>query len=237
MSTSAIIDCVLGAVVVLFAYLGWRRGFFRTLSELAAVVIALFLASQIANAAAPAVVDRFLRPAAQEAITGQLDAMWQAGMLDGRPLLEGVRDMLESIPNQYVRESALGVLEEGGLFTAVSYTKAAALDLGRQAVDAALDGPVRSLVRSVLYAVSFGLLLFLLRLAARTLNLTMKLPVLRQLNEACGLLVGAGKGIILDLLGVWVAWMAGALTAELVEGSLLLRLAAQCLGLAGGTPA
>ena len=223
--------------MVLFAYLGWKRGFFRTLSELAAVVVALFLASQIANAAAPALVDRFLRPAAHEAIAVQLDAMWEAGTLDGGDLLAGVREMLEAIPNQFIRESALGILEEGGLCTGISYTKAAALDLGRKAVDAALDGVVCNLVRSLVYAVSFAVLLFLLRLAVRALNLTMKLPVLRQLNEACGLLVGAGKGIILDFLGVWIAWMAGLLTAELVEGSLLLRLVARCLGIAGGTPA
>ena len=37
------IDGIIAAIFLLFAWLGWRKGLFRTLAELAAVVIALLL--------------------------------------------------------------------------------------------------------------------------------------------------------------------------------------------------
>ena len=45
------IDGIIVIVVLLSAWLGWRKGLFRTLAELAAVVIALLLSAQIAGAA------------------------------------------------------------------------------------------------------------------------------------------------------------------------------------------
>ena len=68
MQTSVMIDGIIAAIFLLFAWLGWRKGLFRTLAELAAVVIALLLSVQIAGAAAPEIVDRTLRPAAHAAV-------------------------------------------------------------------------------------------------------------------------------------------------------------------------
>ena len=46
------IDVVILVVIGVFGALGWRRGLLRTLSELAVVALALFLASQISAVAA-----------------------------------------------------------------------------------------------------------------------------------------------------------------------------------------
>lgn len=236
MSVHGMIDVVIAAVVVLFAVLGWRRGLFRSLAELAAVVLALVIAAQAANMAAPVVVDRFLRPAAYEAIETQLEEMDMAGGLDGNPY-EGARELLEAIPNRFIRESAQELLEGTGIFTAVSYTKAAVLDLGRKAVDAVLDGVVYSLVHSLLCGVLFMVFLFLLRMLVRALELTMKLPVLRQLNEAGGLLLGVVKGLVLVCLGIWVLGRTGILTPEMAEDTLLAGCLAKWTGaFHGGFP-
>ena len=74
MPVSAIIDLIIAAALLLFAYLGWKRGLIRTLSELLVVVLALFLANQIANFAAPEVVDKVL-----EAFMNQIQ---EAGVVD-----------------------------------------------------------------------------------------------------------------------------------------------------------
>ena len=112
------IDVVIAAVIVLFAVLGWKRGLFRSLAELAAVLLALVLAVQIANIAAPAVVDTFLRPAAYEAIEAQLEELEAGSGLDGNPY-EGARELLEAIPNQFLRESAQALLEGDSFKAAV----------------------------------------------------------------------------------------------------------------------
>ena len=227
------IDLAIAAVVALLAVLGWRRGLFRSLAELAAMVLALVIAAQAANMAAPVVVDRFLRPAAYEAIEARLEEIDQGGGLDGSPW-EGARELLEAIPSQFIRERAQELLESTELFTAVSYTKAAVMDLGRRAVDAVMDGVVYSLVHSLLCGLCFMVIFFLLRLLVRALSLTMKLPVLRQLNEAGGLALGVVQGLVLGCLGVWVLGRTGVLTEEMTEGTLLAGRIAAWTGAFGG---
>ena len=77
-------------------------------------------------------------------------------------------------------------------------------------------------------------LTFLLRLAVRLLSVTMRLPVLKQCNEAGGALLGMGKGAVLVCLGVWVLGRTGVITPELAEGSLLLGPLAKWTGAFGG---
>lgn len=233
MTASVIIDLIIAAALLLFAYLGWKRGLVRTLSELLAVVLALFLANQIATYAAPKVVDTFLRPAAHEAIEERVEELYAEGNLDG-DIHDGARQLLESIPISFVRKQAMGLLEKADFSVAVSYTKAAVLELGRKAVDTALDTVVRNLVRSIIFAVCFAVLTFLLRLAVKALDLTFSLPGLKQLNEFGGMLIGLCKGLVVVCLAVWVLSLAGILTEEVVVPSYLLRLAAGVTGVPGG---
>ena len=106
--------------------------------------------------------------------------------------------------------------------------------MGRQAVDAVLDGAAYRLVHALLYMVCFMVLTFLLRLAVRLLSVAMRLPVLKQFNEAGGALLGMGKGAVLVCLGVWVLGRTGVITPELAEGSLLLGPLAEWTGAFGG---
>ena len=62
----------------------------------------------------------------------------------------------------------------------------------------------------------------------------MKLPVLRQLNEAGGLALGVVKGLVLVCLGVWVLGRTGVLTEEMTEGTLLAGRIAAWTGAFGG---
>ena len=62
------IDIVIAVVLIAFTAAGWKHGLIRTLVGLAAMVLAVGLSSQIARAAAPEIVDRYLRPATYAAI-------------------------------------------------------------------------------------------------------------------------------------------------------------------------
>ena len=107
--------------------------------------------------------------------------------------------------------------------------------MGTQVADTVLDTMAYRLLHSMVCAASFLVLSFLLRLAVRALGLVMKLPVLRQLNEAGGLLVGVGKGMLLVFLGVWVLGRTGVLAPEMAEGSWLLAPIAEWTGAFAGT--
>lgn len=232
MPASVMMDIAIAAVFLLFTVLGWKRGLFRSLAELAAMVLALLLASQIAAAAAPAVIDKALRPAAHEAIAQRVDEMMAENIPAVTPGEELLR-VVESIPNRFVRERA-GQLVEGLDLSAVSLAGSSAREtlvrLGRQLADTALDSVVYSLVHSGIYLVSFLALTFLLRLAVRLLSAVLRLPVLRQCNEAGGALLGMVKGAVVICLAVWVLGRTGAVTREMAEGSLLFAPLADWVG-------
>lgn len=229
MPTSVIIDIIIAAVLILFAWLGWKRGLLRTLSELLVVVVAVVLANQIANAAAPKVVDTFLRPAAHEAIEAKVDSLDPGGQLLSHDSLASV---LDGVP--FVGEHVKGLLEDKIISAqdqALAEGRNMLLNIALDLADTVLDGVIRNLVRSVIFALCFALLTILLRLAVKMLNLTFSLPGLRQLNEVGGMLIGLGKGTVIVCLAVWVLALAGVLTEEVREGSYLLGAAAGLTGL------
>lgn len=229
MPVSVMIDVVIAAVVVLFAVLGWKRGLLRTLSELLVVAVAVFLAGQIANFAAPKVVDTFLRPQAHSAIEKRVDQL--DAELEGRSSYEKLEGVLEGVP--FVGNRAKDLLADMYL-TAQDKLLEEGHDLllrtALELADMVLDSVVRNLVRSIIFAVCFAVLTILLRVVVKMLNLTLELPGLKQVNEVGGMLLGLGKGLIWVCLVVWVLRLAGVLTADTVEESMLLRLAAGITG-------
>ena len=90
--------------------------------------------------------------------------------------------------------------------------------------DSVLNTVVYNLVHSLLYAVCFTLLTAVLRFVLRALKIACRLPGLRQLNEAGGMLVGVGKGVLLAYVCAWILSRAGVLTEEMIQGSVLLGL-------------
>lgn len=235
MQTSVMIDGIIVVVFLLFAWLGWRKGLFRTLAELAAVVVALLLAAQIAGAAAPAVVDNALRPAAHAAIERRVDEMMTENISATTPVEELLR-VVEGIPNSFVRDHARDLVETLGLSTArqAGYSARETLvSLGNRVVDAALDGVVLQAVHAAVCAIAFLVSLIVLRLAVRLLDNVFKLPVpfVREFNRLGGLLLGALKGAVLVCLGVYLlARMGLILTPEVLKESWLAGVIAAWLG-------
>lgn len=226
MNTSVMIDVVIAAVLVLFAALGWKRGLVRSLAELAVMIAALFLANQIASAAAPVIVDGALRPAAYAAIERRVDEMMAENISGTTPVEELLR-VVDGIPNRFVREHAKELVEGLGLPTVqqIGYSaRETLLHLGRQMADTALDGVVREMVRSIVCAACFLILVILLRLAVKALLLAVKLPGLKQVDQFGGLLLGLGKGLLLVCLGIWVLRLTGVITGAMAEQSLLTGL-------------
>lgn len=223
------IDFAIVGTLILFAFLGWKRGLMRTLAELLAVILALVLSAQFARAAAPKLIDAVLRPAAYEAIEARIEELDLENAVDGA-LQRGADQLVEAIPIPFIREQALRLLSEQKFSVPVDDTKEAVLELSRQAVDVALDGVVRDLVQSILCTAGFLVLVLVLRIAARALRIVEKLPGIRQLNELGGALLGLGKGAILTGLGLWVLGRTGVITAEAAAGSQVLRWLGQWSG-------
>ena len=227
-------DVVIAAVLIIFAAAGWKNGLIRSLVGLAAMILAVVLSAQLSRAAAPELVDRYLRPAtyaaieerAEELSAGAEELSAGAEVSSMEELRQNLYQVLEAIPNDFIREHTQGALDSvlppgetlGGA------VRMPLEELGRDMADAVLDTLVRDVLQSVLCGVLFVVLSIVFRLAARVLRIVEKIPGVRQLNELGGALAGFGKGVILVCLAVWVLRQTGALTAEMAEGSLVLGL-------------
>lgn len=228
MHISVMIDIVIAVVLILFAAAGWKNGLIRSLVGLAAMVLAVALSTQLARAAAPKIVDRYLRPATYAAIEERAEELSrEAGASSSvEELRRNLYQILDAIPSGFIRERAQDALDDalplgepiGGAFLMPLE------ELGKDMADAVLDTLVRDVLQSILCAALFVVLNVLFRLIARVLRIVEKIPGVRELNELGGALAGLGKGLILVCLAVWVLRQTGVLTPEMAAGSIALGL-------------
>ncbi len=221
------IDIVIAVVLIAFTAAGWKHGLIRTLVGLAAMVLAVGLSSQIARAAAPEIVDRYLRPATYAAIEERAQELAKGEEVSSvEDLRRDLSQVLDAIPNDFIREKAQdaldGLLPQG---EALSGALLAPLEeLGRDMADRVLDTLVQDVLRSILCAALFVILSAVFRIVARALRIVEKLPGVRQLNELGGAMAGLAKGLVLVCLALWVLCHTGVITPEMAEGSVVLGL-------------
>lgn len=221
------IDIVIAVVLIALTAAGWKHGLIRTLVGLAAMVLAVGLSSQIARAAAPEIVDRYLRPATYAAIEERAQELAKGEEVSSvEDLRRDLSQVLDAIPNDFIREKAQdaldGLLPQG---EALSGALLAPLEeLGRDMADRVLDTLVQDVLRSILCAALFVILSAVFRIVARALRIVEKLPGVRQLNELGGALAGLAKGLVLVCLALWVLCHTGVITPEIAEGSVVLGL-------------
>lgn len=228
MNISVMIDVVIAVVLILFAAAGWKNGLIRSLVGLAAMVLAVVLSTQLARAAAPKIVDRYLRPATYAAIEERAEELSREAEASSsiEELRRNLYQILDAIPSGFIRERAQDALDDalplgepiGGAFLMPLE------ELGKDMADTVLDTLVQDVLRSILCAALFVVLNGLFRLIARVLRIVEKIPGVRQLNELGGALAGLGKGLILVCLAVWVLRQTGVLTPEMAAGSIALGL-------------
>ena len=221
------IDIVIVVVLIAFTAAGWKHGLIRTLVGLAAMVLAVGLSSQIARAAAPEIVDRYLRPATYAAIEERAQELAKGEEASSvEDLRQDLNQVLDAIPNDFIREKAQDALD--GLLPQGEPLGGALLapleELGRDMADRVLDTLVQDVLRSILCAALFVILSTVFRIVARTLRIVEKLPGVRQLNELGGALAGLAKGLVLVCLALWVLCHIGVITPEMAEGSVVLGL-------------
>ena len=240
MTTAIVLDLLIVGVMVVFLALGWSRGLFRSLGELVVLVLALLLAHEAAAFGAPQLVDRALRPVTHTAIEEQVDLLLQ----ENTPQLSQMEEMeriIEALPGDFIREKARDILTalQLSLEEKVAYSARDTLvDTGLQVADRVLDTAVVSVVFTVLYLLSFLLTELVLKCILRALDLTMRLPILRQVNQVGGLLFGLVKGGAIVWLGVWTMVNLGlVIDQQVVDQSMLLERILRWTGITGIPPA
>ena len=218
MSLPAIItDAAVAAVMVLCVIWGAKRGLFKSLMGFVVLILALVVAVRI---------EKQLRPATVEAIEERVDEMMAESVETISPL-EEMEQVVEAIPNDFIREKAEELLDTLGLSTEATpgySARETLIEMGTQVADTVIDTVVRSLLYSLSYLVCFLLASLILRLLAKLLNLTFKLPGLHGLNSFGGGLFGLAEGWLITTLGLWLLMaFTDYVSEELIQETFLAR--------------
>lgn len=219
---SYILDLIVVLIGVLCIWRGWSRGLVHTAVVLAGIVLAALLADKLAPTVAGWAYDTAAAPRIENALVERVTA---AGDLKTQVDLTGLLGNREVL-GKYLTDHGMPTTLTIGVPDMSE-------DSVRQTVVPLVESTVRPAAMLLLTAVTKVALvlafLILVILLAKVIDGVFKLPVLKQINQAGGVLLGAVHGIFWILIfaaGVQLAlhygWFGDSLTAEAVEKTWLL---------------
>ncbi|MCI7712088.1 MAG: CvpA family protein [Clostridiales bacterium] len=221
MTTPVIIDIVVAAVLLGFAVYGGKRGLFRALSGLLAVVVALVGAGIIA-ATFTTPVTKVVTPL----IAGHIEEKVENAMAV-QSAASGVQMPEADTEDPSAIQDLLAIL---GLDDEVRSRLAEEVqekvrDTGASIAAAVVESMARSFIYGTLYILSFAVLLLLMKVLIGAMDLVLKLPLLRGLNTLGGAAVGLVEGALLLFLAVWVLRRLGvSFESEALAEAHILRI-------------
>ena len=221
MTTPVIIDIVVAAVLLGFAVYGGKRGLFRALSGLMAVVVALVGAGIIA-ATFTTPVTKIVTPLIAGHIEEKVENAMAVQSADS-----GVQMPEADTEDPSAIQDLLAIL---GLDDEVRSRLAEEVqekvrDTGASIAAAVVESMARSFIYGTLYILSFAVLLLLMKVLIGAMDLVLKLPLLRGLNTLGGAAVGLVEGALLLFLAVWVLRRLGvSFESEALAEAHILRI-------------
>lgn len=186
MTISLIFDIAIAAILLLCLIVGGVRGFISSLLSVLILSAALLGSAILANTLADP-VSSWLTPRVEQYMLDRLT--------DGRSD-EAVSAAAAS------DNAALAELVDFDAITGIAKRAMdSAVEAGKNMLEGAVTGMIRSLAYGVLFLLSFLVLTLLLRLITSPLRLAERAPVLGTLNR----LAGAALGLCLGVLGMFAA--------------------------------
>lgn len=223
-----LIDIAILLTLAFFAWRGAKKGLVLTLFSLLSLFVAWYGASFVsANFSGP--VANIIRPSIQVMLDGVLEEAFSDEMPDGAA--SSSDDAKATLPpssapaeedlagDTVTPQQILEVMAQLDLFTGLQEFVDEAIEQERIQVvttaSAAVSAYLAQLIASAgLFGATFLLITLVWFLVSRALDLAFKLPILSSINMACGALLGLVKGVLLILVVVWLAGLAGILTPE-----------------------
>lgn len=193
------------AVFALTVFISAKRGFFKTLIDLAAYVISLVAAKVFSQQLAPMVFHTSFETPLRTQIG---EAIGKVGVTDYTAQIETT---LRSLP-----ESVNGMMELIGinkeqLITRLSNSPLAGKNVVNSIMDTVATPVATAVIRTVLFVVIALVLSVVLRVVCLFLDkLIKKLPAIKQVNTGLGVLLGVLRGaLVVFLVALLVDLIAG----------------------------
>jgi uncharacterized membrane protein required for colicin V production len=210
------VDILLLAVFGLLAFLGWRRGFLKTVFSLGKLVLALILTILLGPSVAAWLDVTFVNPPVYEAVHEKFSALAAEAAATAQGSIDGLIQRIPAVFRGYLDVSRVdpsadiyALADEWSLTVAGGISKVIATVIG--------------------YVLLFVVLLVVLSVVAVIVTkLLHVIPLLKTTDHLLGLALGAVSGIIAVLLLSTVLGALLSVTGQeaLVESSFMLRISA-----------
>ena len=213
-----IFDVIIAALLLLAVWRGYKKGFVLTLCGFLALFVAFIGATVISNTLAEPVA-RTMRPIVEHQIQQVLDEkVSDAITAVGEDTEEHI-----SIPLQ----EALDLLKESKVFKGFADAFQKSVNDGMVAATANAarvisDYIARQLAQTLLFLVSFVLLLAVWYLISHALDLAFRLPILSSLNRWSGAALGLLRGGLMVFIACWLL-KGSFLPQDAIQNSYLLK--------------
>lgn len=213
-----ILDAIVVIIVAVTAIIGYRRGFIRTIIQLAGCVIAFVLALSLSGTVSTMVYDGVLRGGLHD----KLETAWNETVVEGaaQTLTEQTEAVFDTLPG-FVQTALDTETIMQGIQNSVGNDQT-----GTAVADYLVDDLIRpvmiAMIRFVAFLILFAILMLLIRLLEKLLKPITKLPLLRQTDGLLGTVVGLAKGIVFALVAVTIIQLiaAGTTTGPFTQENL-----------------
>lgn len=221
---SYLLDALLVILFAVCVWLGWKRGFIKTVSGLIALFAAVIVASTFSAPIAHGVYANSVEPAVMTTLEEHISN-------EVLPSEEDLDAAIEKMPALVVTLLETGDMGSGAAILERVETVDAGKSAARTITDHVVTPIVLPLLQMLCSVVLFLLTYLIASILLRVLDLVAKLPLLKQLNSVLGLAAGALTGAVWAIFAARIlftlAWLGVAqwLSPEVLEQTWLLSFA------------
>ncbi len=229
---SFILDVVMIAIIAAGFVIGWNRGFVKSAMSLLSSLIALVLASVFTEPAALWLEEKYVYPFVSSKVELAISGMTGAG--------ENALDMstlLQDAPESFVRLLNTFGIQLDALKADLASSMEAGGDLLKKTVVNYIASPASKVFSTaVAFLCLFLIFLLAMKLISLLLGTVMKLPVLKTMNAALGLIFGGIAGILIAwglssalayLMPTLYALYPNAVSETTVQNTVIVRFFAE----------
>lgn len=181
------LDIAVLAVIVIFALVGAKKGFIKSLIDFLGAFVAMIAAGILSLPAAQWVYDTFFHEALTEKVTSTVAGLEAA---------DAVQSVFSEFPELVIRALSAAGITQSSVQAQVDGT---ALNIA-EAITAAISPMLIGLVRVLAMLVLFVLLLIVIRAVGTLISGLFSLPLLNGVNQLLGFVFGN----LLAVVAVWV---------------------------------
>ncbi len=189
---SVIVDLILIAILIVFAFVGLKRGAIREIVSLVGFIVALVLAFTLSKAGSALIYDGFISDGITESISSAITPS------------EDVNSILEQLPQEIIDAGEkVGIDVKTDLKDDVSSEGSAVMSVA-SAINKTVARPLISgLIQVILFIIIFIAAKILISWLGKLLNVVAKLPIIHSANGVIGLVIGMIRGIIIAIVACY----------------------------------